>query len=318
MAIRIRFHDYLQQVHNFHRLFPLILRRNILPGEDVYFDISKVKFVSPYGLLGLLLIGKNIFSKSQKEIQLFGKDIKIIQYLERMDFFKIGCEWFRRPKIMDYEENRFLRNPRTSSLLEIQVVGENEHIGPDDVDDIVTKFRSRGTLILDTFQDRLNVNQFVNVLSELCTNVYSHSRSEGYVAIQRYRHTWEDEYEIVKLAVFDYGIGIKRSLEQKHNLFFEYDVEYLQKALELGVSGAGDRGFGLAAIRKLIDKASGYLWINSGQSALFVNAGYMGKSYKIVNLPYFPGTRVAVMLTSKKVEFALDKEEKEDYIFYRV
>jgi len=296
----------LEEVVRFADLPRLINRHNIAKDDIVYLSLEKVPFMSPYGLLGLLLIGKDIYEVTQRKSYIYARKDKLIKYLERMDFFEIGKAWFNRPNILDKPYYKFSRDAQTKNLLEIQQIGSNVDIGKFQVDSIVTKFGKRASAILQSFEKRMDVNSFIKVMAELCTNVYTHSLSDGYVAIQRYNYE-KRGFQVVKLAVMDDGIGIKSSLEKRYKYGFQNESEYLKMALEPNISGAGDRGFGLCEVKSIVEKSQGYLWINSGGAAILIEPhGKKARFREYINLPLLRGTRIAIILAFGKITFSID------------
>ncbi len=295
--------DGLEDVDKFRFVIDKINKSTLTLDSAVYFNLRNVSFISPYGLLGLLFLGKYVFKRTAKKITIIAVKDDFLLYLERMDFYKQGSEWFNSPNL----ENTYLRKYETDKLLEIQKISTNIEQGKLDVDDIIVKFRQRAKRILRNFRNKMDVDQFVKVMSEICTNVYTHSRSEGFVAIQRYNYQ-RTGFEVVKLAVVDYGIGIKNSLEDKYKYNFQHDSDYLKMAMEPGVSGLGDRGFGLYEVRRIVTDTLGYLWINSGDSAILLNPENQLKEY--INLPLLRGTRIAIILAFGELHFHLDTDTR--------
>jgi hypothetical protein len=295
--------DGLEEISKFVDIIDCIRYRNLNMDDIIYIDLKKVSFISPYGLLGLLLIGRYLYELTGEKSHIIDSKDKLIQYLERMDFFKIGTQWFHTPSILKKVNYKYARSSKTDSLLEIQEIGSNTTQGKSDVDSIILKFRQRALAILDDFQKRMNIDFFIKIIAELCTNVYTHSQSNGYVAIQRYNYE-KRGYEVVKLSVMDYGIGIKNSLEKRYNFKFDNEVDYLKKSLEPNISGAGDRGFGLYEVKDIVENSLGYLWINSGQSSILIDSNK--KPLEYTNLPFLNGTRIAIILAFENITFPLD------------
>ncbi len=295
--------DGLDDIDKFGYVIDRIDKCKLEQNTPVTINLRNVRFISPYGLLGLLFIGKQIYERTGSRIHVIDTNYELIRYLERMDFFKKGSQWFHDPQI----DMKFSRSSETKSLLEIQKISTSKDHGKGDVDDIVIKFRHRAASILSTFRKKMNVDFFVKVMSELCTNVYTHSGSDGYVAIQRYKYQ-KSGLEIVKLAVVDDGIGIRQSLSAKHKFDFLNDSEFIGMALEPGVSGAGDRGLGLHEVQKIVRDSSGYLWINSGVGAVLCTPD--GKLNKYANLPSCRGARIAIILSLGEIKFELDTQDQ--------
>lgn len=294
--------DGLDDIDKFSHVLERIQRSKLEPDTPVTVNLRNVRFISPYGLLGLLLIGKEIFERTGTKITVIDIKHELIRYLERMDFFKKGNRWYHDPQI----DGKFSRSSETKSLLEVHKISTSDD-GRGDVDDIVIQFRKRAVSILSTFRKKMNVDFFVKVMTELCTNVYTHSHSDGYVAIQRYKYQ-KTGGELVKLAVADDGIGIRKSLSARHNYDFSTDSDFIKMALEPGVSGAGDRGLGLHEVQKIVKDSSGYLWINSGSGAILCTPD--GKLNKFLNLTPCRGTRIAIILSVGEIKFQLDTTDR--------
>lgn len=307
---RLALPDGLNDIAKFGSVIHRLQAYRLNFNDQVYIDLKNVPFISPYGLTGLLLLGKHIYKITNNRSYVIDSKEEVIKYLERMDLFEIGSSWFHHPEI----KNKHSRNEKTKKLLEIQKISTSKEQGKLDVDEITEKFRKRASLILDSFQDRMDVNYFVKVIGELCTNVYTHSQSDGYIAIQRYNYP-QREFEVVKLSVMDDGIGIKSSLNAMYNFNYQNETDYLIKALEPNVSGAGDRGFGLYAVKSIIEKSAGYLWINSDESAILIEPGEI-KAKEYINLPFMKGTRIAIILSFGKIDFSLDKDGQDNLLSF--
>lgn len=294
--------DGLDDVSGFGEVVTRLNVPSLGIDDVVDIDLANVSFISPYGLVGLLLLGKEIYQRTSRKSRLIDNNEDKLKYLERMDFFKMGELWFHDPQV----SQKHARNSRTRRLFEIHKISVSKGKGKFDVDEIVSEFRDRASLILDSFQEKMNVSSFIGVMGELCTNVYTHSKSDGYIAIQRYDYP-RHGFEVVKLSVMDDGIGIRSSLEAMYKFKYQKESDYLLKALEPQISGAGDRGFGLAAVKSNVEKAAGYLWINSGSSAILLEPGSK-RIKEYINIPYLRGTRIAIILTFNKLNFMLDRD----------
>jgi hypothetical protein len=305
--LKIILSDGLKDIVQFKDVLTTVINRAPQSTDEVYLDLQKVSFISPYGLLGLLLLGKHVYESTGQKIHVFARKDKLIQYLERMDFFKAGDTWFNKPSILKKRGYKFSRRDESNKLLEIHKISTHENMGKFDVDEIVSKFRQRATVILDSFQQKMDVNFFIKVMTELCTNVYTHSQSDGYVAIQRYLYD-KRGFEVVKLAVMDDGIGIKKSLLKRYDFKYQNECEYIKKAFEPRISGAGDRGFGLYEVKSIVENSHGYLWVNSGDSAILLQPHEV-KFKEYVNIPFFKGTRIAIILAFERISFPLDKPD---------
>jgi hypothetical protein len=140
-----------------------------------------------------------------------------------------------------------------------------------------------------------NLGSLLNVISELCANIYQHSGdAQGCILIQKYQSRTRGRVE-VRLAVGDLGQGIRGSLSVKHGEFGQEPLDYLRAAM-LGRSArlSGRGGMGLRRVEQIVESEGGYLWLRS-ETAAILSCG-PGKLEERGDLVYVPGTQVAVEL----------------------
>src|SRR3990170_6170420 len=264
---------------------------NLFNEIDVI-NLQDVTFIDPYGMVGILEIGELLKSEGiQKTIKLPGSE-DVLKYLERMDFFKFTREYFNLEPSKPQLSNKYLRSSYSDVLLEITPIEKS-----DDIHFIVGKVKERAHAILAThlhYGERA-INGFIVALSEVCQNIIEHSETKGFVGIQKYHFQTMDK-NVVKIAVMDIGIGFRMSLSVRFSL--KSDLEAIEKALIHGASRYAEkgRGHGLAAVRRFVNQWNGKLSIRSGTAKLSIIPAWAWGKEKELNLAYFPGSQVNVML----------------------
>jgi hypothetical protein len=101
------------------------------PAERFILDMSRVGFVKPYGVVGLLLVTRQLAGLSGRRVELANVDRQVHSYLERMDLFEVGADWVAAAEGL---EEGWDRNPQTLNLLELMTIE-----GPQDVVTVITK-----------------------------------------------------------------------------------------------------------------------------------------------------------------------------------
>ena len=139
-----------------------------------------------------------------------------------------------------------------------------------------------------------NLGDLLNVLSELCANVYQHSGDhQGCVLIQKYSPF--PGRVTVNLAVGDLGCGIKGSLIARHGEIGQETLDYLREALCGKTSRASGRGgLGLRRVEQIVEARGGYLWLRSENAAILSRG--QNQTQEHTDLVSIPGTQVAVEL----------------------
>jgi len=260
--------------------------------ESSSIDLREITFIDPYGMVGILAMGELYSSDGiQKNIYLPESE-EVLKYLERMDFFQFVHRYFHlepsNPKI----SGKYLRSSYSDVLLEITPIEKS-----DDIHFIVGKVKERSQAILakHLYYDEYMINGFIVALSEVCQNIIEHSGHKGFVGIQKY-HFQNLNKNIVKIAVMDIGIGFKKSLSERFPI--KSDIDAIDKGLLHGASRYADkgRGHGLSAVRRFVKQWKGKLSIRSGTAKLSIIPEWARGKAKELNLPYFPGAQINIML----------------------
>jgi signal transduction histidine kinase len=129
------------------------------------------------------------------------------------------------------------------------------------------------------------------VLSELVQNVLDHSRSQvgGFLSARAYREVRE-----VRLAVADFGVGIRESLAAR--VPSADDKEAIRLALQEEVTGRTsprNLGLGLSHLHVIVRRTGGQMVIYSRRGFLRFEGGR--DTFGLANVSY-PGTIVFVRL----------------------
>jgi signal transduction histidine kinase len=255
-------------------------------------DLKAVSFVDPYGMVGILEIGKQLQLEGFTKILYLPAAEEVLKYLERMDFFKFADRYFKLEPSTPHLSEKYLRSSYSDVLLEITPIAKS-----DDIHFIVGKVKERAHTILTNHlnYDEKAINGFIVALSEVCQNIIEHSETKGFVAIQKY-HFQTINKNVVRIAVMDIGIGFRKSLSER--LLLKSDLDAIDKALFQGASRYADkgRGHGLASVRRFVNQWSGKLSIRSGTAKLSIIPAWSWGKEKETNLPYFPGSQINILL----------------------
>jgi len=264
-------------------------------------DLSKVKFIDPIGMIGILEIGRFLLSEGRTPDLILPVDDEVIKYMERMDFFKHIIPIFGEIPT-DILESHYLRSSKSDVLLEITPIVHNK-----DIHHVVGKVKERAYQVLSTHlgYNKKAVIGFIVALSEVCQNIVEHSQSTGFVGIQKYSFKKKLVRNIVKIAVSDIGIGIKESLSPRYKSRYPLlwsDIIAIEEALLKGASRFEDegRGQGLSTVRKFIKKWDGQISIRSGRAKYSIFPSWSNGTSKISDLPFFPGTQISILLPELK------------------
>lgn len=262
------------------------------PDTSSPIDLREVTFVDPYGMVGILEIGELLTSKGIQRIIYLPKSEEVLKYFERMDFFRFAGEYFIIKPSKPYISEKYLRNSYSDVLLEITSIEKS-----DDIHFIVGQVKNRAHSILarHLHYDEKAIHGFIVAISEVCQNIIEHSENRGFVGIQKY-HFQNINKNVVKIAVMDMGIGFRTSLSERFSL--KNDLDAIEQALLHGVSRYTEkgRGHGLAAVRRFVNQWNGKLSIRSGTAKLSVIPAWAWGKEKEVNLTYFPGAQINILL----------------------
>jgi len=255
-------------------------------------DFQNVTFIDPYGMVGLLELGKAFTEHQGKKVFRLPESEDVLKYLDRMDFFKFASHYFNIEPPVPTLLERYLRSSFSDVLLEITQIEKS-----DDIHFVVGKVKERAHAILAAHlgYDERAINGFIVALSEVCQNIIEHSETTGFVGIQKYFFQKVGK-NVAEIAVMDTGIGFKKSLSQRFSL--RDDLTAIEKALLQGASRYTDegRGHGLAALKRFVNEWNGKLSIRSGAAKASIIPEWAWGKKKEVNLAHFPGAQINILL----------------------
>jgi hypothetical protein len=254
---------------------------SVPPTEQHTLDMSAVSFIKPYGVIALVIAARGLSMLSGRSVHLSNIPDKVHLYLHRMNLFQVGSDWLQTADTLGKE---WSRNPQTANLLELTVI-----TGPSDVELVI----SRAERIFSHWLLIPNLRRLLNVLSELCANVYQHSGDRyGCVLIQKYESFKRDQ-AIVNLAVGDLGCGIRGSLVARHGEIGQEPLDYLREAMSGRTARRTNRGgIGLRRVEQIAASEGGHLWLRSETAAILSRGPGKAKGHR--DMVLVPGTQVAV------------------------
>lgn len=234
------------------------------PEERRLFDGSRVRWVDPYGMVGLLAAGTVAGHAAETPLLRLPESTDVGSYLGRMGFFGHAQHVFE----LHGAPRRGRGDGGSDVLLEITAI--NSHA---DVHTVVDLVNARGLAIL-TRQLQYPIReafQFSVILSEICQNIIEHAEAPGWVATQTYNWSKRLGRKVVVIAVMDLGIGFRGSLASTHAARYEgtwSDATALEAAFMHGRTRFPDpgRGQGLQQIRRQVARWGGKISIRSGSA----------------------------------------------------
>ncbi|NIR45222.1 MAG: hypothetical protein GWN99_12630 [Gemmatimonadetes bacterium] len=263
-------------------------------GNRLLLDARHVRWVSPYGVLGMLAVG-SVARAYFGEAPLFQppENRNVASYLARIGFFEHAAEIFELP-------GRIPRRAAKDSegLLEVTAIRSHQ-----DVHEVVDHVETRSATIIGK---RLGypptaVLHFSMILSEVCQNIVEHAEGDGWVAAQTYNWKQRVGGVVVVIAVMDIGMGFRGSLAREHAQRFGEtwsDRKALEAAFLHGLSRFRDpgRGQGLQGIRKQTSRWNGLCTIRSGTAQIAEVPDWIDRAPIVSGLPDFPGAQIQVVL----------------------
>jgi hypothetical protein len=281
------------------RYFEPIARALLAPAEErVLFDGTHVRWVDPYGLLGLLVVGQTLRARGPEPPLLkLPETAEVGSYMARMGFFNHAEPIFE----LVGDQPRARTDGPSDVLLEITAV--NSHA---DVHTVVDLVNQRGHRILTTqlhYPPR-EAFQFSVILSEVCQNIIEHAGTGGWVATQTYRWKKRLDRKVVVIAVMDLGVGFRHSLAPSHVARYPdawTDAAALEAAFMYGHTRFHDpgRGQGIQQIRKLVARWGGRISIRSGSARIADIPAWDDGPRLEQELPHLPGAQIGIVLPAR-------------------
>lgn len=283
----------------FENLIDQLSKLDFRHNRRIEFDLRGVEFIDPYGMVGLLEVGRYYLTFVNKKLILYlPVSDSVVKYLERMNFFELAAGFYIIRTDTSSLKERYLRKRASDVLLELTKIESSQ-----DIHTIVSEVKKRAKSILKTHlkYDEDTVAGFIVALSEVCQNIPEHSEDIGLVGIQKYFYGKKLNRNVVKIAVMDLGIGIKRSLGTKLSAAYGNrwsDSLAIEKALFEGASRYEDpgRGHGLLKVREFVQRWNGRISIRSQTAKVMVIPKWDKGRPRQVSLKNLPGTQINIVL----------------------
>lgn len=261
-------------------------------------DLKDLRFVDPYGLLGLLSIGS---SSAYRKGQIWGltppERPAVRSFMKRAGAWKRLEDSFLVDRRWEGEHREKVRGEWETPLLEVTPVRD-----PSDVHRAVSRVKGRTDRLLvgKLGYNAMAADRFTVALAEICQNIVDHSESEGFVTAQYYPP--DRGRGTVRLAVTDVGVGVRRSLASRYAARFEKtwdDRTAVRLAFQRRVSRFDEpgRGLGLKLVAEMVRGWGGRMLLRSGTAAYAIHPGW-GSRPRRSGLPPFPGTQINIFLPS--------------------
>ncbi|HKK27038.1 MAG TPA: ATP-binding protein [Gemmatimonadota bacterium] len=265
-------------------------------AERILFDARRVRWTSPYGLVGLLAVGHVARSRTGLAPSLSTPESSDVRsYWERMDFWQNAAGVFDLPSLSTRSHGE------SDALLELTPIRSHH-----DVHRVVERVRERAATILERrlHYPKPAVIQFSVMLSEVCQNILEHADAEGWVCAQTYH--WKERLgrDVLVLAVMDVGQGFAGSLAAEHARRFGdrwSSATALEAAFINGESRFRDpgRGQGLQAIRRQVTRWDGEIRIRSGDAMIARVPEWDDIEPTTSGLTPFPGAQILIVMPAR-------------------
>lgn len=265
-------------------------------ADRILLDARHVRWVSPYGLIGLLAVGRVIRDRTGHAPSIEAPESREVKsYWDFMGFWQAADGIFDVPSLPPR-----IFGPH-DALLEITPIRSHR-----DVHTVVERVRERAASILEKrlHYPKPAVIQFSVMLSEVCQNITEHSDADGWVCAQTYHYRSRLGREVLMLAVMDVGVGFQGSLAGEHARRYGESwssAKALEAALLHGESRFRDpgRGQGLQAIRRQVDRWDGELAIRSGTAQIALVPDWDDLPSLQRDLPPFPGAQILIVMPAR-------------------
>lgn len=258
--------------------------------DTVIFNISETVFISPYGMMLLIMLIEHLVHNLFKEVIIIlpGNDCSegtssCMAVLSRLGFFE------SLPKAVLYingspESKKSLigSNPEILELTKLKTIDSSLIV----IDKAKKALRK-------TNYDETHVSDIAIMISEIVQNIFIHSECvrPSYLAIQGF-----PKKKKVQMAIADSGVGIPETLRRTDSYPDNmHDYQLIFQSLRLGVSqfqGKEKRGEGLKRCRLIARKHKAELFIRSGSG--FYHLDYEKETLIGKETPFLIGTQIFI------------------------
>lgn len=265
----------------------------------ILLDASRVRWVDPYGAIGLLAAGEIIGRGGTRAVLRLPESEEVGSYLGRMSFYEFATDIFEI-----HGSTRRGKEGGSDVLLEITRVESHS-----DVHRVVDRVHDRSGTILSSqlhYPPALAL-RFSAILSEVCQNIMEHAEAHGWVATQTYHWAKRLGRKVVVIGVMDLGIGFRGSLAGEYAARYGdrwRDASALEAAFIHGLTRFQDpgRGQGLQEIRKLVGRVGGKMSIRSGTARIADVPDWEAGEPLEEGLAPFPGAQINIVLPARVPE----------------
>lgn len=258
--------------------------------DELEIDLHGLQFIAPYGLIILCLMARYARTAFGRVVYKMPQAYTLRSYLGRVRFAAAleGLVELAGPKLVVDQERE---KPESEALLEITRIEERV-----DVETVLENIGQRVEAILaeELLYTEIEINQFKNVIAELCHNILDHSMNWGYVTAQRYQDP-RRRIKYVVIGVGDLGIGIKKSLSQRFAVDKWSHGQAITNSLRKHFSRDTARGLGLYIVNQICNQYKGNLQIRSGDTRVYIRGGHHSEHVSA----FFPGTMLSITLYQK-------------------
>jgi len=251
-------------------------------------DLGEVDFIPPYGLIVLCLMGRYARTMCPRVVYRLPRSPLLRRYLGRVRFAGAMAGFV---ELAGPEPAAERERPDSEALLELTRIEERV-----DVERVLLHIGQRVEAILaeELHYTPVEINQFKNVVAELCHNILDHSMNWGYVTAQRYQDP-RTRRKYAVIGVGDLGIGIKKSLAQRFEAEQWTHGQAILNSLRKHFSRDPARGLGLYIVNRICQHYDGSLQIKSGDTRVYLRGR---RHYEHCSV-FFPGTLLSISLCQR-------------------
>lgn len=261
-----------------------------VPGQPLEVDLRALHFIDPYGLVALCLMARYGDVLSSRVVFHLPRAFALRTYLGRVRFAAAveGVELIGPTLIVDQEREK----EESEALLEITRIEKRA-----DIETVLGHIGQRVEAILaeELRYTEVEINQFKNVVAELCHNILDHSENWGYLTAQRYLNSRVGKKYVV-IGVGDLGIGIKKSLSVRYDAATWSHGTAIVNSLKKHFSCDPTRGLGLYIVNQICSRYNGSLHIRSGDTRVYIRGQRHWEHASV----HFPGTQISIALYQRE------------------
>lgn len=266
----------------------------LIYGDNISkYDLSRVKFVDPYGMVLLIQMIEQRLDTLEEVIMPASK--RPFKYMARAGFFDQVKRYLTLTPEEELVNEEVRRNPANKTLIDITRIENNKDI------------KETIKLVLDQNQNILtnelnykenDIYDYSGMLVEILSNIPRHSKSHGYVCAQSY-HYAKSSNKYVSVCISDVGIGIRKSFDGlygKINDLNALQLAVIEEKSSIEIRG-GRGGNGYKGIKEKVEKLGGSIFVKSGTGEIGIDKEQI---LRLNDVPFFPGTQIQIFLPEKR------------------